>query len=246
MKKTNALVLLALAGTCATAVNAQVGGVVNISGATLLENYVRSQASTNDFIDVDGDGVAGWLGTSLFGLPDDLALGGPVGLDQPGTLEDQELVIQYRVTGSVNGFNELLFFGGPSFVTSDANALFPAGIPGAAQSSAGTNTGLASTAYHNRVLYIGNGTSGTTAGVRTGNYNQGNPGGAPNRADLTTLLATYASPDTASAGGIRIDVAPLDVATFLAARKPGTPSWSRAGAEAGYGFNPVRSLNKQG
>ncbi len=246
MKKTNALVLLALAGTCVTTVNAQVGGVVNISGATLLENYVRSQASTNDFIDVDGDGIAGYLGTSLGGLPDDLALGGPTGFDGPGALADQELVIQYRVTGSVNGFNELLFFGGPSFVTSDAFATFPAGIPGAAQSSGQPNPGLASAAYHNRVLYIGNGTGGTTSGVRTGFYNQGNPGGAPNRSDLSTLLATYSSPDTPSAGGIRIDVAPLDVATFLAVRKPGAAAFDRAPSEAGYGTNPVRSVNKQG
>jgi len=246
MKTMNALVLLAIAGTCATAVNAQVGGVVNISGATLLENYVRSQASTNDFIDVDGDGIAGWLGTSLSGLPDDLAIGGPTGFDGAGTLGDQELVIQYRVTGSVNGFNELLFFGGPSFVTSTAAVTFPTGIPGAGQFVGDPNPGLASAAYHNRVLYIGNGTGGTTSGVRTGFYNQGNPGGAPNRADTASLLATYSSPDTASTGGIRIDVSPLDVATFLAARKVGTPAFDRAPAEAGYGFNPRRSVNKQG
>ena len=232
MKITNrAWLLLAAAGTCLTAGQAlaQNGGVVNISGASLLENWSRSEASTNDFIDVDGDGIAGWLGTTISGLPDQLALGGPQGLDNPGTLEDQELVIQYRVTGSVNGFIELLMFGGPSFVTSDS---FDAnGILGAAPIQGDPNPGVATTAYHNRTAYINR---PPNAGVRTGAYNAGNPGGAPNRADLTTFRATYSTPDNPSAGGIRIDLAPLDVATFLAVQKAGgTPVWSAVPADSG-------------
>lgn len=245
VKIRNTVLLAAAAGACcAPAVLAQgLGGVVNISGATLLENYVRSEASTNDYIDVDGDGIAGWLGTTLTGgFPDQLALFGISGVDNPGTQEDQELVIQYRVTGSVNGFNELLFYGGPGFETGDS--FDPMGILGAAPFIGAPNPGLATTAYNNRTVYI---SQPPNAGTRTGPYNAGNPGGAPNRANLTTLRATFGSGvDQPATGGIRIDIAPLDVSTFLAAKKPGTPKWNRPAAGQGYGANPRTSVNRQG
>jgi hypothetical protein len=247
-KNMRAWTLLAVAGACAGTASAQIGGVVNISGATLLENFVRAQASTNDFIDADGDGVAGYLGNTINGVPDQLALGGPTGLDGPGALEDQELIVHYRVTGSVNGFIELVRFGAPTWVTADANTTdFLTGIPGAAQISGQTNPGFASAAYSNRVLYIGNGTGGTTAGVRTGTYNQGNPGGAPNRSNMTTYVATYAAPDSAATGGIQIDICPTDVSSFLAVQKlGGTPSWDALPADLGYGTNPVEMVTKTG
>ena len=49
-----------LVATCGLAgtVNAQ-PYEVTISGATLLENFLNSSAATNDFIDLDGDTVAG-------------------------------------------------------------------------------------------------------------------------------------------------------------------------------------------
>ncbi|CAG0997222.1 hypothetical protein PHYC_02641 [Phycisphaerales bacterium] len=237
--------LIAAAGTCLGGVaQAQVsnGGVVNISGATLLENWSASRASTNDFIDVDGDGISGYLGTTIGGIPDQLADGGPSGFGTPGSPTAQELVIQYRVTGSVNGFFELLTFGSPVWVTTDS--FDPAGILGAdIDGPPIVNPGRATTAYNNRVAYIG---QAPNTGMAVGVYNQGNPGGAPNRADMTTFRATYAAPHGASAGGIQIDVSPLDVSTFLAVRKPGVPLWSLPSAAAGYGTNPRNSVNKQG
>lgn len=238
--------LIAAAGTviAAGAASAQQhGGLVNISGATLLENWSASRASTNDYIDVDGDGIAGWLGTTIGGLPDQLADGGPAGFGTPGSPTAQELVIQYRVTGSVNGFIELLQFGSPHWVTTDS--FDPAGILGAdIDGPPVVNPGRATTAYHNRVAYI---TQAPNTGQATGAYNQGNPGGAPNRADMGTYVSTYSSPHTPSAGGIQIDIAPLDVSTFLAVQKAGgTPSWALAPSSAGYGRNPRNSVNKQG
>jgi hypothetical protein len=236
--------LVAVAGTCigAPALAQQNGGVVNISGATLLENWSASRASTNDFIDVDGDRVAGYLGTTIGGLPDQLADGGPSGFGTPGSQTAQELVIQYRVTGSVNGFFELLTFGAPTWVTTDS--FDPLGFLGAdIDGPPVVNPGRATTAYNNRVAYIG---QAPNTGLAVGAYNQGNPGGAPNRADMTTYRATYAVPHTGSGGGIQIDVSPLDVSTFLAVQKPGAPAWSRTSAAAGYGTNPRNSVNKQG
>jgi len=245
MRNQRAWLLLAAAGTCLNAVPAMAqtsnGGVVNTSGATLLENYSASRASTNDFIDVDGDGIAGYLGTTLGGIPDQLADGGPAGFGTVGSPTAQELVVQYRVTGSVNGFIELLRFGSPNWVTGDSFDVN--GILGAAPAQGQPNPGRATTAYHNRVVYI---TQPPASGVRTGAYNAGNGGGAPNRADQTTYRATYASPDNPSAGGIQIDISPLDVSTFLAVQKAGTPSWDRRAADDGYGTNPRNSVNKQG
>jgi hypothetical protein len=336
MKKINTAMFLALAaGSCIGTAQAQIGTVINISGASLLENYVRSSASTNDFIDVDGDGIAGSCRNFIGGvLADQLATGGPAGFD--GATEtftdtngngcydagepfvdvnsngfydgnrDQIWAVQYRVTGSVNGFNELIAFGSPNaFVTSHAGDIFnavdfPAGndgsngfpandrfdftdtnnngrhdagepsetftdvngngaferaqdvaIAGAAQSSTApnnTNPGFGTSAYFNRVPYIGNGQSGGgTVGVRFTNYNQGNPGGAPVRSDTTTLLSTFSAPDSPASGGIRIDISPLDVSTFLASRKPGgTPAWDALPGDAGYGTNPVTMVTNQG
>jgi hypothetical protein len=297
MKNQNLNRILAAAGACiglASMAAAQGGGagngyVVNISGATLLENWTRSVASTADYIDVDGDGIAGYLGTNLDGVPfgraDQLAVGSYLGQLDPAGRETQYFVIQYRVVGSTNGFVELLNFGGPSFVTEHAgdiltvdadnnglldmpgdpfvdvngDGIFQAFnsvvLPGAAQVSGSglnsTNRGRASTAYNNRTPYIGSASiPGTFPGVRTGAYNQGNAGGAPNRANTTSLRATYSlSTDAPSAGGIRIDIAPLDVATFLAVRKEPAgfvPAWNRDAADAGYGANPRRSVNKDG
>ena len=48
------LAILVAAGTCLSVGQAVLAQqVINISGATLLENYVKAPASTNDFIDVD-------------------------------------------------------------------------------------------------------------------------------------------------------------------------------------------------
>lgn len=304
MKNQNLNRILAAAGACmglASIAAAQAGGgvagfnggLVNISGATLLENFNKSVASTADYIDCDGDGIAGYLGTNIDGFPggraDQLAEGGYTGF------AGQYFVINYRLTGSVNGFTELLNYGN-SFTTThagdyqtrpgqdtNANGRWDAGEPftdvngnglfdfsntnvepnangiainfmGAAQSNTAPNNvnpGRTSGAYLNRVLYIGN--SGTNSGVRqagTNPYNQGNPGGSPVRCDTTTLRATYnLTTDAPATGGFRIDISPLDVSTFLAVRKEPagfTPAWGRRPAEAGYGTNPRRSVNKAG
>jgi len=222
MNSKNKLAILALlAGTCACVANAQTG-LINVSGATLLENYVRSFASTNDFIDVDLNGTAGYL---LNGVQQ-LAPGGASNLSQP-------YLVQYRVVGSVNGFIELTRFGSGSCATgSDSNV---SGILG--NRPLASISGVASFAYNNRLLYINNGNSGGIPAT----YNLGNPGGAPNTSN-SAYLALYSAPNTSSGGQICIDVAPIDVSSSLATQKPGgSPQWDRKPVDGGYGTNPVNS-----
>ncbi len=195
----------------------------------MLENYVRSPASTNDFIDVDANGISGSLGSGI----QQLATTTSGGTFSPAL----KWIIQYRVTGSVNGLKELIQFGSPFSATgNDGNA---AGIIGQ-RPSAGV-LGDATTAYQNRVTYI-------ASGADTGVYNLGNPGGAPYTADLTTSasLALWASAGTSSGGATRIDVAPLDIPTTWAVQTAGTPQFNDRPQLPGYGTNPRRSVNRQG
>jgi len=219
MKKINVLAVLACAGGSVGLANAQTG-LINVSGATLLENYVKSNASTNDFIDVNGDGTAGWLINGI----QQLAPAGPSNVTQT-------FGVIYRVTGSVNGFIELTRFGSGTCATGNDNT--PGGL-------LGTRTGVAgaaSIAYFNRTLFI-NGNN------RTGAYNSGNPGGSPQTSN-SSYQSIYASPDTGSGGMVCIDVSPLDVSTNLATIKAGgTAAWNRKPSEAGYGSNSIVSATR--
>ncbi len=210
-------VAMGLAGAAASMAHAQ-GTVVNISGATLQENLVKAPASTNDYLDLDGDGIAGIFSNG----PDQLA---PYDV-QPPFPASQYFTVQYRAVGSINGFQELLDYG-TSFVTND-------GVTGDIRILTAT------TAYNNSVLYI-------NAGLGVGDYNPANPGGAPNRSDTTTLAATWAAFETPAVGGIRIDLSPLDVPTTWAITYPGgSPLFSRRPGQLGYGLNPRVSLDKSG
>lgn len=63
MTRLSRIALVAAGVLCASAANAQQvvnGGEVNISGATLFEDFFQSAASTNDSIDVDNDGFFGF------------------------------------------------------------------------------------------------------------------------------------------------------------------------------------------
>ncbi len=98
--------LLATALTCTAALaltgqaNAQyTSGQVNVSGATLFYDFFTYAASTNDYIDVDGDGLAGSLGTFP---PPQLAA-------EYGTaaFSSTFYTFNYRGVGSGNGLAEM-------------------------------------------------------------------------------------------------------------------------------------------
>jgi len=78
------------------------GGHVSGAGATLFVDFFRSPASTNDWIDVNGDGFAGF---DEFTPPFVDQLGD---LFVPGSPLNDWWMFQYRSIGSVNGFNEFV------------------------------------------------------------------------------------------------------------------------------------------
>jgi len=78
-------------------------GQVNISGATLFRDFFTFPAATNDYIDVDGDGNAGSLGTFP---PQQLALD----FTAPGFPGSSHFVFNYRGVGSGNGLAEMRNF----------------------------------------------------------------------------------------------------------------------------------------
>lgn len=76
------------------------GGQVNLSGATLFKNFFNAPASTNDFNDMNGDGIKGFDYYNI-DTPQQLAENWPY---------DTYWLIQYRATGSGSGLADLLNF----------------------------------------------------------------------------------------------------------------------------------------
>ncbi len=223
-----------LVGAAASMASAQ-PYVINIAGATLLENFVSAPASTNDFIDVDGNGICGDCDDNNEQLADST----PSNPYAPG----MHWIVTYRLTGSVRGFGELVRFG-DFYVTSDDPCFNMRAIDPMLDIASCETTRT----YCNRNRFIDNGVPAT------GFFNGGNPGGFPVRStmDGTFLATTYVNPNNPSAGGAQIDVAPVDVPSFWATNGPDTLRGGSSAApdalpgEPGYGRNPTISVNKDG
>ena len=84
----------------ATAQSFIYNGEIAISGATLFRDFFKFPASTNDYIDADGDGIAGKFNSWP---PDQLAV-----TYVPGSPLTTHWIVQYRGVGSVNGLSEFL------------------------------------------------------------------------------------------------------------------------------------------
>jgi len=91
------------------------GGQISMAGATLFVDFFRTPSSTNDWVDVDGDGFAGF---DAFTPPFVDQLAAPY---TPGQNLTSWWGFQYRSVGSVNGFNE--------FVDSQTCHVIPTGVP---------------------------------------------------------------------------------------------------------------------
>ncbi len=215
------LVAAGLAGSAATVATAQ-PYVIKISGATLQQNFWSKPASSNDWLDCDGNGTAGSLGSvSIQQLAP--------GLPSNPYPANQFWLITYRATGSVNGLKELIA-NGRTYATNDFNGDIKAST--------------ADVAYINRTQYINAGVSSNAS-----LFNEGNPGADPVRSamDGTFLASPYLNPNNPMAGGTLIDIAPLDVPVLWGVvGVSGSPASDKTPGLAGYGQNPIYGLNKNG
>jgi hypothetical protein len=227
------LAALGLVGGVAPVASAQF--TINISGATLIRNFLIAPAATQDFLDVDGDGFARQFSTNDQLAPN-LVLPFP-----PKTLGQNELYwhVGYRAIGSGNGFQELVDFGGPGFAGGD--------------STGPIRIGIVSQAFLNRNQYAANGLCANA------NANLGFPGGIPVTTNTTTRKSVWVNPGTgtpcnsvgapAPAGtGYRTDMAIIDVPSLWTVQNlsAGTPAAIRLPGEPQYGTNPLLATNRQG
>jgi len=209
--------------------------VITLSGATLLENFVKSRGSTNDFIDVNKDGNSGPLNGSIQQLAPTAA-----GSNVTPFPASQIWAVQYSGVGSTRGVNELVNAGNPAF--SVFSAINAATAPSTGAPYTGLSTANASFAYYNSFRFW-NG-SAFAGGAQYGNTS--NPRGFAVVADTTTLDAVWTAPNTVSAGAIRIDIAPCDVPGRWAQQIAGTSNPFATPGTAGYGTISRPSVNPQG
>lgn len=227
MKTSNLKLLVAACGTTlgmANIANAQ--ALVNISGATLFTNFFRAGSSTVDFIDVDGDNRSK---TCAGQFVDQLA--NPISPFPPSfstddTLPGQFWIVQYFSVGSVNGFQDLANFGSPKPVMVSADR---------------SPTAASLVVTNREVIYQ------ASPLITSANRNTSNPYGAPVVNDATTFAPNWTLPGTPTPGGIRVDIAPLDVDPFWGQQfAGGTPVFSANPGEPGYGRNPNLPTDKNG
>jgi len=223
--------------------------VINISGATLMETFLKNIAAANDFLDVDGDGDR---------IQDLVAANLATGLPTNPYNTNLWWVIQYRVVGSVNGYQELLDFGRNAIRTADVGFNPQGANPLAANVVGPLNTGIAlssdvsnPTGYINSIQYQG--ANGDAAGAGAAAFNSNHEGALPVRSysfgtipgGKQSYSASPYTPGTAD-GGTRIDIAPLDVPTSWGTTVAGTPNATLTPLDPGYGTNPRVNRNANG
>ena len=218
-------VILGLVGAAAGIANAQPAPVV-VTGATLFQSFFTAPQSTIDAIDADADGIAR-LSPFILGVQQ-LA---PIGVNP----NSGYLALTYRATGSGNGLAEMVNYG-TRFATNPAELANINGTAGAGQ-LAGLDNGWVNRSFF---LNAANNPSPTSL------YNAANPGGHPFRSDTNTLLATFAAPGTASAGGVRVDLSILDVPVTWFVTVPGAGDPTATPVTTGYGNNTINARNKNG
>ncbi|MGE3320666.1 MAG: hypothetical protein AB7K52_00225 [Phycisphaerales bacterium] len=228
--------------------------VINTSGATLLENFFRARASTIDYIDVDGNGVARGYPISMsqqlapFGLPNPF----PSNQTWPANVH---WAFMNSSVGSTNGYQELIDHG-RGYVTQPGTNTNPA-------VSLRINARTAAIFNRNRFISAGaanDDSGGTNPEVPIGLgsiFNSNNPMGAPIRSTMDgTFRALYTSASVAStapneglaaAGGLTVDIAPLDVPTTWATRVTvGASNFELNPLQPGYGNNQRQPVDKDG
>lgn len=232
MKTKTIMLLVAACGAAASADPLLITG----SGATLQENFFRSAASSNDFIDYDMDGRAGSLG-SFF--PDQLApsgggcLSGAFDCGNGAGIDDTQWIFHYRITGSGNGIAEFDTF---SLLFDQNGDEFDTDMDGLTDDDRG-NSSFADNAIYNRLNLV-------TAGVLQGIGNPVNRSGAP----FLAVPGTFEPGVTGdgSGAGLHMDFSASDVPLGWFGIVPGENSPLRTPAAPGYGGNPRPATDKSG
>ena len=246
----NQVKILSLVAACGLAgiVNAQ-PYEVTISGATLLENFLKSSASTNDFIDLDGDGVAGSVNADNEQLANQ-------GSSTAAALASDYFVIQYTAVGSGNGIADLDRRGWSRKHTSgfvDGVTNYIRGVDDSADTTPDNpysgitgnilgddsfvSSGVAD-GFMNRVAFI-------SGGSRLGVANANTPRGYPFRTDVAGTHTPSTSTNDAT-HGVQIDLAPTDVPVAWFITQAGAGMFDNFPNTPGYGNNTVTSLNFDG
>ena len=211
------MVAMGMVGAAASFASAQ-PYLVNGAGATLLQAVFEAPASTNDFIDVDGDCLYAIDGDQL--APFDSG---------PPWNANQQWQLTYRVVGSGNGFAELRDWGFSWMEGADGDAGHGTFVSGTSDRS-----------LWSRDIFV-------DAGVTQGFANVNNPGANPVRSlrDGSYLVTTDTTND--GTNGVQVDFASIDVPVdWFVTNSVGSPIFfANPGAE-GYGNNPVTSVNKDG
>jgi hypothetical protein len=238
------LVAAGLAGGVASVAAAQ-PFLINISGATAQATFLTAPASTNDFIDADGDG------NTTMNNPAASQLAPTINFAASDPLGASNLywVVDYRQVGSGNGLADLVAFGTQFAIYGDGTTM-----EGTSFDETTLDSGDVDDALLNRVVYI-------DSTVPIGDANINNPGALPVRGlfanDEATLedfsldvrgIAPLTPGDDVSGvnAGTRIDIAPLDVPVswFVTVDGAGEPEANPA--TSGYGNNPRLAVNKDG
>ncbi len=208
-----AMVASGLAGAAASVATAQ-PYLVNGTGATLFQNFLRSPAATNDFLDIDADCELAFDGDQL----------APFDSGFPWNA-DQHWQLTYRVVGSVNGFAELRDWGLDAYVVGPDNDEDDLPVDQGTYRSDFSDESL-----WNRAPFV-------TAGLPSGNgYFSLNPGGTPVRGLMDgSYLVTTSTDD--NVGGIHVDFAVIDVPIGWAVRQSGQQVFNRVPTAPGYGDN---------
>ncbi len=208
--------------------------LVNISGATLFENFFVAPSSTNDFLDPDFDGRARSISPGI----DQLA---PPGQRMGGGYDaDAHWIVQYRATGSGNGLAEFV-------LTNDPDGPLAPDLFDLTRDDDDPQVGLlgedAENAYANREKWVDE-----SIGLVPGIYNAGNAGGAPFRSatDGSYLVSPFTFPATSSLGGVRVDLAVLDVPSSWFATQDGMGMLDAKPGSAGYGNAGIFATDKDG
>ncbi len=256
-KKNIALILTAACGCAATVTqvaNAQ-PYVVNVFGATLLQNVMSARQLGNDYIDIDMDGVhtrniVAIPDNQFINLPDDPGPGAPY--LPVATPTSNRIVLQYRAIGSVNGLESLVYWGGRGdgnvVVTPFGAVTFNDYATGTPRTDI-TNTymnQLASPTSINGEFMIGalSGFSNTVTWAVT----DANPAAVPFRSttDGSYLATAWQGAGVPSGGGVQNNIAPIDVDSLWGVTQPGTAAPLAQPATSGYGTNSRVSTDAAG